>query len=78
MLKVRKGFEDAIIEYKLGTVKVKMAVKDITQQHIDNAKIYGIYLDEFMVNEPVKYNPKKHDIETIIQAKLNSDDGTRD
>jgi hypothetical protein len=53
MLKIKKEFENTVIEYKIGTVKVKIKVCDITQNHIDLAKAHQVDLSFFFeeVNE---------------------------
>lgn len=47
MLKIKKEFENTVIEYKIGTVKVKIKVCDITQNHIDLAKAHQVDLSFF-------------------------------
>jgi hypothetical protein len=51
MLKIKKEFENTVIEYKIGTVKVKIKVCDITQNHIDLAKAHQVDLSYFFEEE---------------------------
>ena len=53
MLKIKKEFENTVIEYKIGTVKVKIKVSDITQNHIDLAKAHQVDLSFFFEEEKV-------------------------
>jgi hypothetical protein len=56
MLKAKKGFENTIIEYRVGQATIKINVSDITQDHIDRAKHYcdlSTYVEEVqIVSEP--------------------------
>jgi hypothetical protein len=77
MLKAKKGFENTIIEYRVGQATIKINVSDITQDHIDRAKHYcdlSTYVEEVqIVSEPTVYNPDIHDAETVMQSLLNDD-----
>jgi putative ubiquitin-RnfH superfamily antitoxin RatB of RatAB toxin-antitoxin module len=56
MLKAKKGFEDTVIEYRVGQANIRIKVSDITEAHIERAKHYcdlSIYVEEVeIVSEP--------------------------
>jgi hypothetical protein len=72
MLKPKKGFENTVIEYRVGQATIKIKASDITQEHIDKAKHYvdlAYFVEE--IKEAVIYDPEKHDAETVMQSILN-------
>lgn len=72
MLKPKKGFENTVIEYRVGQATIKIKASDITQDHIDKAKHYvdlAYFVEE--IKEAVTYDPQKHDAETVMQDILN-------
>lgn len=75
MLKPKKGYENTVIEYRVGQATIKIKASDITQEHIDKAKHYvdlSYFVEEAVeVKEPTIYDPEKHDAETVIQSILN-------
>jgi hypothetical protein len=56
MLRAKKGFENTVIEYKVGQANVRINVSDITEAHIERAKHYcdlSIYVEDVeIVSEP--------------------------
>jgi hypothetical protein len=63
MLKAKKGFENTIIEYRVGQANIKIKVCDITTDHIEKAKYYcdlSAYVEEVqIVSEPEVVKPKR-------------------
>jgi hypothetical protein len=63
MLKAKKGFENTIIEYRVGQANIKIKVCDITPDHIEKAKYYcdlSAYVEEVqIVSEPEIVKPKR-------------------
>jgi len=52
MLKAKKGFENTIIEYRVGQANIKIKVCDITHDHIEKAKYYcdlSAYVEEVQI-----------------------------
>ena len=77
MLQPRKGFENTIIEYKVGLATLKIKVSDITPEHIERAKHYcdlSVYVEEVKkVSRPTEYKAEVHDAETVMQSILNDE-----
>jgi hypothetical protein len=70
MLKPKKGYENTVIEYRVGQATMKIRVEDITKEHIEKAKHY-VDLSYFVEEVKSEYDPKKHDAENIIQEYMN-------
>ena len=70
MLKPKKGYENTVIEYRVGQATMKIRVEDITKEHIEKAKHY-VDLAYFVEEVKSEYDPKKHDAENIIQEYMN-------
>ena len=77
MLKPKKGFENTVIEYRVGQATLKIKVSDITPDHIERAKNYcdlSMYVEEVKtVSKPTEYKAEVHDAETVMQEILNDD-----
>jgi hypothetical protein len=71
MLKPKKGFENTVIEYRVGTATLKIKVSDITADHIERAKHYcdlSMYVEDVtIVSTPKEYTPSVHNAETVMQ-----------
>ena len=48
MLQPKKGFENTDVSYRLGTTRININTNNITQDHIDVAKRYGIDLTMYV------------------------------
>ena len=70
MLKPKKGYENTVIEYRVGQATMKIKAEDITKDHIEKAKHY-VDLSHFVEEVVVEYDPQKHDAEAIIQEYIN-------
>jgi hypothetical protein len=79
MLKPRNGFENSEVSFKMGSVNIKVKVKDITYELIERVRRYAdlsYYVEEDIeVPEPyfglqTEYIPEEHDIETVLQEVI--------
>lgn len=61
MLQPKKGFENTDVSYRLGTTRININTNNITQDHIDVAKRYGIDLTMYVeeVENPIKFNTEE-------------------
>ena len=70
MLKPKKGYENTVIEYRVGQATMKIRVEDITKDHIEKARNH-VDLSFFVEEVVTEYDPQKHDAESIIQEYIN-------
>lgn len=73
MLRPKKGFENTQVSFKVGVNTFTIKVEDITRELIEKMRNYTDlnYFVEEVKNEPIQYDPQKHDIETVVQEILN-------
>lgn len=73
MLQPKKGFENTDVSYRLGTTRININTNNITQDHIDVAKRYGIDLTMYVEDvTPIEVPEELLDIQEPIKPKANA------
>lgn len=73
MLQPKKGFENTDVSYRLGTTRININTNNITQDHIDVAKRYGIDLTMYVEDvAPIEVPEELLDIQEPIKPKSNA------
>ena len=75
MLRPKKGFENTTVSFRMGSNTFTIKTDDITPELIERVKNYtdlSYFVEEYKP-EPIKYDPQKHDVETVIQRIINEE-----
>jgi hypothetical protein len=71
MLRVKKGYENTTLTFRVGQNEFTLRVDDITEEHISTFRHHidlNMYVERY---EPIKeYIPELHDAETVMQSLL--------
>ena len=77
MLKVKRGYENAFVSFKVGQATFNLKTEDITEDHIEKFKNH-IDLSYFVEPMEVVYVPEEHDVETVLQNYLDLQEQPKD